>query len=207
MSGDEGNQEYDHQSGGEEHPEQAEQPQEQPKEGQAEQPKAETFQIWIGNISFDTTEDSLKAKFSEFGNVLSVRIPKKESGRSKGFGFIEYATEDEAKKSIDEMNRKDFEGRTISVDFSKGRSDRPPREERRGGRRDDYGRRGDRRDDRRYSRSRDYDDDRYYGRRSRRSRDYDDDRDYERRRDRDYDDDRDYNRRRERDYDDDRRRY
>lgn len=198
MSGDEGsNHESDHQSGAEEQqkPEQKEEQAEQPQQDDKEK-KPETITVHVGNLSFETTEESLKTKFSEFGNVISSRIPvRAQSGKSKGFGFIEYATQEEADKAIAEMNKKEFEGRTIVVDISRGRSERRS-SERRGRRDDDYDRRSDRRDDRR---RRDYDD---YDRRSRR-RDYDDYDDRRSRR-RDYDDYDDY-RGRGRDYDDRRR--
>ncbi|EAY01957.1 hypothetical protein TVAG_430980 [Trichomonas vaginalis G3] len=166
--------------------------------------KSSTVTIHVGNLSFDTTEESLKAKFAEFGNVVTCRIPRRtRTGKSKSFGFVEFSTKEDADKAIKEMNEKEFEGRTLKIEISNGLSDKPRRGDRRNeGRRDrrrydDYDRRDRRHDDRR-SRRHEYDD---YDRRERRHHDYDD---YDRRdRRRDYDDDR--RERRRRDYDDDRR--
>jgi len=72
--------------------------------------------LYVGGLSYDTTDDSFKAGFSEAGNVTSANvIVDRMSGRSKGFGFVEFSTEDEAKKAIEMFNDKDFEGRTIKV--------------------------------------------------------------------------------------------
>ena len=82
--------------------------------------------LYVGSLSYDTTEDSLKNLFSEAGKVESAVIIKdKMSGRSKGFGFVEMSSEDEAKKAIDLFNGKDFEGRSLVVDEA-----RPMREHR-----------------------------------------------------------------------------
>lgn len=81
--------------------------------------------LYVGGLSYDTTEDSLKAGFSEAGNVESVVIIKdRMSGRSKGFGFIEMSSEKEAEKAIKMFDGKDFEGRSIKVNEA-----RPPRED------------------------------------------------------------------------------
>ena len=73
--------------------------------------------LYVGGLSYDTTEDSLKEFFSQAGTVESAAvITDKFSGRSKGFGFVEMASEDEAKKAIEMFNGKEFEGRSITVD-------------------------------------------------------------------------------------------
>lgn len=72
--------------------------------------------LYIGSLSYDTTEEGLKDFFSEAGQVDSAVIIKdKFSGRSKGFGFVEMSTEDEAQKAIDMFNEKDLDGRKIIV--------------------------------------------------------------------------------------------
>ena len=81
--------------------------------------------LYVGGLSYDTTEDSLKNGFSEAGTVESVVIIKdRMSGRSKGFGFVEMSSEEEAKKAIDTFDGKEFEGRSIKVNEA-----RPPRED------------------------------------------------------------------------------
>lgn len=73
--------------------------------------------LYVGSLSYETTEDALKNLFSEAGTVSSATvIIDKISGRSKGFGFVEMSTEEEAKKAVEMFNGKDFEGRTIVVD-------------------------------------------------------------------------------------------
>jgi len=73
--------------------------------------------LYVGGLPYETTEDALKDLFSEAGTVASaVIIIDKISGRSKGFGFIEMSSEEEAKKAIETFNGKDFGGRSIVVD-------------------------------------------------------------------------------------------
>ena len=72
--------------------------------------------LYVGGLSYQTTEDSLKDLFSQAGTVTSAAIiMDKISGRSKGFGFVEMGSEDEAKKAIEMFNGKDFDGRNITV--------------------------------------------------------------------------------------------
>jgi len=80
--------------------------------------------LFIGNISYDSTEDSLKEAFSEFGTVESVNIiTNRDTGRSKGFGFVEMASEEEAQKAKEGLNGKEVDGRTINVDEAKPRKE------------------------------------------------------------------------------------
>lgn len=73
--------------------------------------------LYVGSLSFDTTEDSLKDFFSQAGTVTSVSIiTDKFTGRSKGFGFVDMSSEEEAKKAIEMLNGKELDGRTILVD-------------------------------------------------------------------------------------------
>lgn len=73
--------------------------------------------LYVGNLSYDTTEDKLKEAFSEAGTVESCDvITDRATQRSKGFGFVEMSTEEEAKKAIEMFNGKDLDGRTIRVD-------------------------------------------------------------------------------------------
>jgi RNA recognition motif-containing protein len=81
--------------------------------------------IYIGNLSYETTEEDLQSAFSEYGGVVSVKIIKDQyNGRSKGFGFIEMPDRIEANAAIEGMNGKQFKGRTIKVNKAKERSDR-----------------------------------------------------------------------------------
>ncbi len=72
--------------------------------------------LYVGSLSYDTKEESLKDLFSQAGTVNSVSIiVDRFSGRSKGFGFVEMSSEQEAKKAIEMFNGKEFEGRNIVV--------------------------------------------------------------------------------------------
>jgi len=80
--------------------------------------------LFIGGLSFDTTEDSLSNAFSKYGSISKCDVIRdKETGRSRGFGFVLFDNPDDAKYALDEMNGKSLDGRTIRVDeASKGRS-------------------------------------------------------------------------------------
>jgi len=70
--------------------------------------------LYVGGLSYDTTEDTLKEYFSAAGTVQSVTVIKdKFSGKSKGFGFVEMASDEEAQKAIEMFNGQEFEGRTL----------------------------------------------------------------------------------------------
>lgn len=82
--------------------------------------------IYVGNLSFNTTEEQLKEAFTEFGAVdKAVIIKDRETGRAKGFGFVEMPNADEAQKAIADLNGKDFLGRALNVNEAKPREDKP----------------------------------------------------------------------------------
>jgi len=84
--------------------------------------------LYVGGIPYATTEDDLKAAFGEIGQVTSATIIiDKMTGRSKGFGFVEMANDADADKAITEMNGKDFQGRTLTVNEARPLEERPPR--------------------------------------------------------------------------------
>ena len=81
--------------------------------------------IYVGNLSYETTEDTLRTLFAEFGEVEAVKvINDRYSGRSKGFAFVEVATEETAQKAIEALNGKSVDSREIRVDKAKPRQDR-----------------------------------------------------------------------------------
>jgi RNA recognition motif-containing protein len=81
--------------------------------------------IYVGNLVFDVSESDLREAFEQFGEITEVRlIMDKYSGKSKGFGFIEMPSKDEAEKAIEEMNGKEFKGRALSVNEAKPKTDR-----------------------------------------------------------------------------------
>ncbi|MCF7834405.1 MAG: RNA-binding protein [Candidatus Pacebacteria bacterium] len=84
--------------------------------------------LYVGGIPYTTKDDSLKEYFSQAGNVLSVAIiMDKMSGRSKGFGFVEMESQEDATKAIEMFNDKEFEGRRLTVNEARPMEDRPPR--------------------------------------------------------------------------------
>ncbi len=81
--------------------------------------------LFVGNISWDASDDDLKQLFAEFGEVEEAIIIKdKFSGRSKGFGFVTFVNEEDADKAIEALHEKDFMGRNIVVNEAKPREDR-----------------------------------------------------------------------------------
>jgi len=74
------------------------------------------MKIYVGNLAYRTTDDGLRAAFEAYGTVNSASvITDRESGRSKGFGFVEMPNEEEAKKAIAELNETDLDQRTLKV--------------------------------------------------------------------------------------------
>jgi RNA recognition motif-containing protein len=81
--------------------------------------------LYVGNLSYTADRDQLKDFFAEAGEVVdSVVITDRATGRSKGFGFVEFAEEEQAQKAVSMFNGKDFDGRTIKVDFAKPQESR-----------------------------------------------------------------------------------
>ena len=90
--------------------------------------------IYVGNLPFSTTEEELREKASPYGEVSSCTvITDRETGRSRGFGFLEMPNDDEAKALIEGLNGQDLGGRTLTVNEAR------PRTERRGGGGGGYG--------------------------------------------------------------------
>ncbi|MFH1673880.1 MAG: RNA-binding protein [Pseudomonadota bacterium] len=86
------------------------------------------MKIYVGNLSYEVTEEDLRLALEEFGQVESVTIIKdKYSGQSKGFGFVEMASKAEGQSAIDGLNGKDLKGRALNVNEAR------PRTESRGG--------------------------------------------------------------------------
>jgi len=85
--------------------------------------------LYVGNLSYDVTNNSLEQMFSSFGDVRSAQVvTDRDTGRSKGFGFVEYSDDNAARAAISAMNGKETGGRALTVIEAR------PREERSGGR-------------------------------------------------------------------------
>ena len=97
--------------------------------------------LYVGGLPYSTQEDALKELFAQAGSVVSaVIIMDKMSGRSKGFGFVEMSSQDEASKAISMFNDQEFEGRKLTVNEARPMEARPPRSN--GGDRGGYGNNG-----------------------------------------------------------------
>ncbi|KAJ7928610.1 hypothetical protein B0H13DRAFT_1968165 [Mycena leptocephala] len=78
--------------------------------------------IYVGNLSWNTTDDSLKNAFSEFGNVVdSIVMKDRETGRSRGFGFVTFNSAEEADAAINGLNDQDLDGRRLKVNLANAR--------------------------------------------------------------------------------------
>ena len=87
--------------------------------------------IYVGNLSYNITEDELADIFSEYGEVTSANIiSDKYSGRSKGFGFVEMSNEADGETAIEALNETDVKGRNITVNKARPKTEREPQERR-----------------------------------------------------------------------------
>lgn len=81
--------------------------------------------LYVGNLSFETTEDSLQELFVTHGEVISAKvITDRDTGRPRGFGFVEMERSEDAKKAIESLDGKEFQGRNLKVNLAKPREDR-----------------------------------------------------------------------------------
>ena len=91
----------------------------------------ETVNIYVGNLPYSTTQDDLRQYFEPYGTVQSTNIIQdRETGRSKGFGFVVMPENAQAQAAIAALNDKDLEGRKMKVNEARPREERPPRGDR-----------------------------------------------------------------------------
>ncbi len=82
--------------------------------------------LYVGGLSYSTTEDALKSAFGQAGTVVSATIiTDRMSGRSKGFGFVEMSSDEEANKAVEMFNGKEMDGRTLTVNEARPMEARP----------------------------------------------------------------------------------
>jgi len=87
--------------------------------------------IYVGNLSYKMTDEDLEKLFKAFGSVSESKIViDRETGRSKGFGFVEMPNQSEGDEAIKELDGKEIEGRNIKVNVAKPKEDRPRRTQR-----------------------------------------------------------------------------
>ena len=83
------------------------------------------FKIFVGNLSYSATEDSIRALFTQYGTVESVTIlTDRDTGQSRGFGFVEMSDSNAGRKAIAGLNNADFVGRTLNVSEARPKEDR-----------------------------------------------------------------------------------
>ena len=84
--------------------------------------------IFVGNLSFSSTEESLRALFETYGEVTSATIiASRETGRSRGFGFVDMPNDEQARTAIQEADGKELDGRPLKVNEAQAKTDRPGR--------------------------------------------------------------------------------
>jgi len=84
--------------------------------------------LFVGNLSFETMENDLQDYFSQAGAVTSVKVMlDRETGKSRGFAFVEFATPEEAVKAVEQFHSKEFQGRALTVNIARPREERAPR--------------------------------------------------------------------------------
>ena len=83
--------------------------------------------VYVGNLSYNTTTESLKEAFASSGEVVFARVMSdRETGQSRGFGFVEFSTEDQAQKAISDWNGSDLDGRRLRVSVAEDRKNNGP---------------------------------------------------------------------------------
>ncbi len=96
--------------------------------------------VYVGNLAYSTSGDDLREAFGAFGEVTSANvISDRDSGRSKGFAFVEMSDDSSAREAIEKLNGTEMDGRTITVNEARPREDRPSGGGGRGGGRGGYG--------------------------------------------------------------------
>jgi RNA recognition motif-containing protein len=89
------------------------------------------MKIYVGNLSYSTSEEDIRTAFSQYGTVDSADvIMDRSTGRSKGFGFVGMSVDSEGQAAIDALNGKDVDGRSLNVNVAKPREERPERSSR-----------------------------------------------------------------------------
>jgi RNA recognition motif-containing protein len=86
--------------------------------------------LYVGNLPYSTTEEQLHEYFGEYGDIQEIAIiTDRETGLSKGFGFVTMTTEEDAATAMNALNGTSFGGRTIKIDLARPRAERPPRQQ------------------------------------------------------------------------------
>ncbi len=85
--------------------------------------------LFVGSLAWGTTDDTLQAHFAQCGTVASAKVvTDRDSGRSRGFGFVEFDNDAEADAAVEKLNNSDLDGRTITVNEARPKEDKPRRD-------------------------------------------------------------------------------
>lgn len=86
------------------------------------------MKLYVGNLNFRTTEEELRELFEQFGTVEDlVILQDRETGRSRGFGFVTLSEDDAAREALEKLNQQDFQGRNLVLNEARPRTERPAR--------------------------------------------------------------------------------
>lgn len=89
--------------------------------------------LFVGSLAYSTDDDALKAHFEQIGEVERAKVATdRDTGRSRGFGFVTYVNDDDNQKAVDELNGKELDGRALNVSLARPREDKPRRDDRGG---------------------------------------------------------------------------
>ena len=98
--------------------------------------------LYVGNLPYSITDSTLSDMFNEYGNIVAANvIVDRASGRSKGFGFVEFETAEEANAALEAMNQTELEGRALLVSIARPKEDKPRNFKSGGGNRGGFNRR------------------------------------------------------------------
>ena len=82
--------------------------------------------LFVGSLAYSTNDDALKAHFEQIGEVERAKVATdRDTGRSRGFGFVTYVNDEDNQKAVDELNGKELDGRALNVSLARPREDRP----------------------------------------------------------------------------------
>ncbi|MFH1614115.1 MAG: RNA-binding protein [Planctomycetota bacterium] len=85
--------------------------------------------IYVGNLSYSAKDEELQTLFAQFGEVTNASVVRdRATGRSRGFGFVEIANDEDAEKAIEQLNGQEFQGRSLTVNQARPRTERPRRQ-------------------------------------------------------------------------------
>lgn len=99
-----------------------------PREDDAQEAAQPNPRLFVGGLAWEATDEDLRAAFAEYGEIVSASVLRyPDTGRSKGFGFVEFQTTEEAEKAKAGVDGKEIAGRAVKIDFARARKEREDR--------------------------------------------------------------------------------